>query len=183
MLPPGSAGCASRPRPMRSSAIWAMSPPCPRPGRGALDWLAGSGWRSAHKPDFRTLRRRLLTPPPAAARVELWLAVVPRHSWLEPSGPGPCLPRSHHLVTEAPSGPPQPGEGLARARPLMQGQLHRAHLGPACQHHPIRLPQAGGQQADPIPALTAPAGLAGLALRQACAGIPSHPGRPVIWRQ
>ena len=30
----------------------------PQTWQGALDWLAGSGWESAHKPDFGTLRRR-----------------------------------------------------------------------------------------------------------------------------
>ena len=47
--------------------------------QGALDWLAGSGWESAHKPDFERYGADF-DAATGSGEVELWLAVVPRHS-------------------------------------------------------------------------------------------------------
>lgn len=51
----------------------------PQTWQAALDWLAGSGWESAHKPDFERYGADF-DAATGSGEVELWLAVVPRHS-------------------------------------------------------------------------------------------------------
>ena len=180
VLPPGLGRMRIAPRPTPSSCIRGMSRPCRTPG--ARPWH-GSRNRTINLPSSRisSATAPALTPPPAAAK---WKSGSP---WYQ-TGPGLTLaaratsaPSPRHRARSA---PPQPGEGLARARPLVQSQLHRAHRRPMGQHHPIRLQQARRQQADPDPRAHRPLQAGETAAHVGDApGIPSASRASVIWRR